>query len=107
MTLKNAFLNTLKEGKHTVAFVFKDGVKTKTEFTILAATQEPGKPDGSKPDETKPDDNKPDETKPEGGQSEKDKLPGMGDNHNLSILAMLLMALGWAVIEKTKTIKEQ
>ncbi len=101
VTLKNAFLNTLKEGKHTIAFVFKDGVKTETEFTILAATQEPVKPDDSKPDDSKPN-----ETKPEGGQSEKDKLPGMGDNHNLSILAMLLMALGWAVIEKSKMIKE-
>ncbi len=108
ITIFAEYLESLDAGEKILHILYSDYDPIQTTLTIKAKASGsndeqtiPEKPEEEeKPKEDDPKEEKPEE-EPKVDQPE-DKLPGMGDNHFLSYLALLLIALGSILTVKSK-----
>lgn len=100
ITIFKEYLASLTNGKHSVEILFSDGGKASTSFSLAAApaaTDDDKEPVNKEPVEKEPVEKKPVEKDP----VEKEVLIPETGNQTYSVLALLLISLGWVFLEKS------
>ena len=99
VTLKDAYLQTLSEGEHTITILFTDGDITGGFKIVEDAKSEESQTEESKPGDSKPEESEPEESKPEDSKptDSNSAAPDTGDSSMPVMWATVLMISGCVV----------